>query len=221
MQKMNCETCQSGLFDFHEGTLDPAESARVDAHLQDCDACAALLADIWQMNLVSSRWQDQQVGPWNRSEHLAQRSGWQFPQVLATAASLLALVIVLTDTHVVSTDEGLTFKVGRDDYVTQQSLARLRSDQAAIIDERFQKLTSQQAASNQVLLRSVLETSREERREDFTTLLTYWNTAQAKQQRETQEELRYLMASQAEDQKDIQQLSNAFQTITLQRGSDM
>ncbi len=218
---MQCEQCESVLFDFNEGNLSPEASAEVNSHLETCDECSALLNDIWQMGLVSSRWQDQRVPLWNRRQQFFAGSSWQFPQLLATAASLLALVMVLTDVHFVTSDDGIMLKAGRSDYVSETSLAMLKAEQDNEFDQRFQKLTAQQVASNQLMLRTILDTSRQERREDFTTLVSYWNETQAAQYQETEDHLRYLLASQADDERDIQQLSDAFNRISMRRGKDM
>lgn len=214
-QVTDCTQCEDKLFDFHEGNLDASTAAEVDAHLKTCDACAQLLNDIWQMNLVSTRWQDQQVPVLqaNRGDYHFRKSGWQLPQLIATAASILALAVVLTDT--------MLDRASAPDVVTQAQLAEYRSTQDQRFNERFQRLTDQQVASNQLVLRTMLDTSRQERKEDLATLVTYWNTTQARQYQQTEEDLRYLLASQAEDEKDIQQLSDAFQRISLRRGNDM
>ena len=218
---MQCEQCESLLFEFNEGILSAELSADVDSHLQTCNECSQLLNDIWQMGLVSSRWQDQNVPLWNRRGHFFSKSNWQFPQLLATAASFLALVIVLSDVHFVTNDEGITLKAGRSDYISEGRLVSLKAEQDASFNQRFQKLTAQQVVSNQLVLRTLLDTSRQERREDFTTLVSYWNETQAAQFEETEDSLRFLLVSQAEDQKDIRQLNAAFQDISLRRGNDM
>lgn len=225
MDNLSCSDVEERLFEFHEGQLPSEESALVDQHLQSCDECSQLLNDIWQMGLVSTRWQDQTAGRWNRNEHFERRSTWQMPQMTAIAASVLALVLVLTDTHITQTDDGFRLRVGRDGYVTTEQLTQVSTDltshQSGYIDRRFQQLTSQQNAGNQLLLRTMLETSREERKEDLGVLVSYLNANQARQHQQTEAELRYLMASQVEDEKDIKQLSEAFTRIGLQRGSDL
>ena len=45
-QSINCEQSESLLFDFHEGKLRPELAANVDTHLQQCDACSAMLNDV-------------------------------------------------------------------------------------------------------------------------------------------------------------------------------
>ncbi len=211
---LNCEQCQDLLFDFHEGRLEPENAARVDRHLKTCNECSAFLNDIWQMGLVATRWQDQNPANYDRgrtSDH--QQQGWRFPEVLATAASILAIVLVLTDASI-DTSNGVVLKFGTDDYISEQTFAAYQAEQADRWDERLDELTARQVASDQLVLRSVLQASREERKEELTTLVNYWNTTQAQQYRETEENLRFLLASQAEDEKDIQQLSNAFHQIS-------
>ena len=215
--EIDCETCEQHLFEFHEGNLTAALSLKVDQHLKHCDECAALLRDIWQMNLVTTRWQDEEPA----KQATAQATNWQWPQTLATAASILALIMVLTDTHFVTSDEGITMKVGRSGYVSESELQNFRLTQDAAITDRFDRLTAQQVASDQLMLRSALEVSREERREEFGTLVTYWNTTQAQQLQHTNEELQYLILSQVEDEKDIKQLTSAVQQLRLNRGNDM
>jgi predicted anti-sigma-YlaC factor YlaD len=219
--EVNCEACEQQLFDFHEGRLTGEAASQVDAHLKHCDACSALLNDIWQMSLAASRWQDQRVPDWDRKSAFFEGKRWQFPQLLATAASLLALVLVLTDVHFVSGDGGITLRMGRGDYVSVSTLDQFRDIQQAQLEQGFDKLTAQQVASNQLMLGTMLDTSRKERREDFSTLVTYWNGIQARQYQETEENLRYLLATQAEDERDIQQLGDALQQISLRRGTDM
>lgn len=218
--ELNCEQCEDQLFDFHEGRLSPEQSASIDQHLKQCNACSQLLNDIWQMSLVSTRWQDESVPNWQRDSHFA-KSGWQFPQTLATAASLLALVLVLTDVHFVSSNDGLTLRMGRNNYLSKVDVEALKAEQKNYLDESIQQLTSQQSETNQLLLRTMLQSTRQERKEDFSTLVSYWNSVQAKQQEETDENLRYLLATQAEDERDIQQLSAALQQIGTRRGTDM
>ena len=220
-EEMTCEKCESLLFDFHEGRLSPPTAADIDQHLKDCSNCSSLLNDIWQMSLAASRWQDRAVPGWDRRGTFFSRRAWQAPQMFATAASLLALVLVLTDVHFVSSNDGLTLRMGRDEYVSTTALADFRSQQDSQLNQGLEKLTAQQVASNQLILRTLLDTSRKERREDFTTLVTYWNSVQARQFQETEENLRYLLATQAEDERDIQQLSNALQQIGLRSGTDM
>ncbi|MBO6658213.1 MAG: zf-HC2 domain-containing protein [Pseudomonadales bacterium] len=211
---LNCERCQELLFDFHEGRLDSEYTARVDRHLKTCNECSAFLNDIWQMGLVATRWQDQHPANYDRGRTADyQQQGWRFSEVLATAASILAIVLVLTDASI-DTSNGVVLKFGSDEYVSEQTFAVYQAEQADRWDERLDELTARQVASDQLVLRSVLQASRQERKQELTTLVNYWNTTQAQQYRETEEHLRFLLTSQAEDEKDIRQLSNAFHQIS-------
>lgn len=217
---MNCEQCEAGLFDFHEGNLDETAAADIDAHLKGCEDCSALLNDIWQMNLVSSRWQEEQ--PAKRAAPAQQPARqWQLPNVVAMAASILALVLVVTDTHITTNESGIAIRFGSGGYVTQDALNAITKKQSDVFQSQIAQVADQQVASDQLVLRTVLEASREERRDETATLVSLWSATQARQAEETHRNFRYLLASQAEDEKDIQQLSAAFQEITLRQGSDM
>ena len=171
------------------------------------------------MNLVATRWQEQEVRNWDRSGAFFSKKSWQFPQIFATAASLLTLVVVLTDTHFVVNNDGIAVKFGRSGYVSEATLADFSDSQKTSLNQNLQRLTAQQIASNQLVLKTILDTSHQERRQDMGTLVSYWNAAQAEQFQQTEPELRYLLASQAEDEKDIKQLSDAFTEI--RRGNNM
>lgn len=218
MSTFNCNQCQQHLFDFHEGRIDAHLGVLVDDHLKDCDGCAALLNDIWQMNLITTRWQDETPSATGIAKAHQPR---QWTQLFATAASLLALIMVLTDTHIVASDSELTLKMGRSGYVSASSLEALKLAQNEKIETSLNRITAQQLASNQLMMRAMLETSRAERRDEMAMLVTYWDSTQTQQIQQTREDLQYLIMSQAEDDKDIKQLNNALQVISLQRGSDL
>ena len=222
---MNCEQCEAELFDFHEGNLSEAAAANIDAHLKGCEDCSALLSDIWQMNLVSSRWQDESpalssIAPSAASLQSPARQ-WQLPNVVAMAASILALVMVVTDTHITTDESGIAIRFGQPGYVTEDAMAAMSQKQSELFLSQIERVADQQVASDQLVLRTVLEASREERRDETATLVSLWSATQARQAEQTQRNFRYLLASQAEDEKDIEQLSAAFQEITLRQGSDL
>ncbi len=216
MKMMNCEQCEARLFEFHEGKLDQEMSGKINQHVSECDECAALLNDIWQMSLAASRWQPHNVPRWEPAGSAFESRQRQWPQMLATAASIMALVMVLTDTRIVNTEGGFTVASGGRHTVSTQQFEAFALDQT----EKLNQLASQQVASDQLVLRSMLEASREERRDDMTTLANFLNTNLARHSQQTDDNLRYLLASQAEDERDIQQLSQVVQQ-TLTRGNDM
>lgn len=44
-----------------DGQLNSLQQQRLDQHLNQCSDCSEHLADLWQMQAISTRWQDQQV----------------------------------------------------------------------------------------------------------------------------------------------------------------
>ncbi len=221
---MNCQDCQDRLFDYDDGRLSPSVREEVESHLNHCDDCAALLQDIWQMSQMTHRWENARVPSWRKQDTFFESSSWQWPQMLAMAASVLALVLVLMDVHITTTDNGITLARGNGAAVTQQVEAQLASyadTQADLLNQRLDEYSDQQAANNQLMLTTLLQASRQERRDDMTSLVSYLNTAQAQQHRETQDSLQYLLASQQQDEKDIRQMGEAIKLIGYQKGSDM
>jgi len=221
---MNCQECQDKLFDYDEGTLKTAFRSQVEVHLEECEDCAALLKDIWNMARMAHQWETTEVPRWQRKETFFSSKSWEWPQMLAMAASIMAVVLVLSDVHLVNTEDGLTLKQGRDSQVSQQleqKFASYSKTQEELIDSRIADYAEQQSVNNQLLLSTVLDANRRERREDMTDLVNFWSTAQTQQHRETQDRLQYLLASQQEDEKDIRQIGEALKIISFQKGSDM
>jgi len=176
------------------------------------------------MSQMTHRWENARVPSWRKQDTFFESSSWQWPQMLAMAASVLALVLVLTDVHITTTDNGITLARGNGAAVTQQVEAQLASyadTQADLLNQRLDEYSDQQAANNQLMLTTLLQASRQERRDDMTSLVSYLNTAQAQQHRETQDSLQYLLASQQQDEKDIRQMGEAIKLIGYQKGSDM
>lgn len=218
-----CEQCRDQLVDFVDAGLPPLEQQRVNQHLQHCDECNADLADIWNMKSKASNWRDERVPRWNRRQLFFEPSPWPMLMQWATSfASVMVLILVLTEARV-STVDGFTidFASMGDRFVSQpelqQQLARVRSQQQSELDSSAQKLTSQQITTNQLLLRTVLDTSRQERREDLGSMLVLWEQAQNQRTMSTEDSLRYLIASQIQDRKEIEDLNDALLRVSNDR----
>lgn len=77
------------------------------------------------------------------------------------------------------------------------------------LNSRVQKLTSQQVETNQLLLRTVLSASQQERREDLGNLLVLWEEELNSSTLSTEESLRFLIPEQLQDRREIQDLNAA------------
>ena len=84
----------------------------------------------------------------------------------------------------------------------------------------MERLTSTQTANNQFVMNTLLSTTRDERRQDISNLLTIFQDAQVRQARQTQDSLQYLVASQVQDRRDIKQLDQALRMVAT-KGNDL
>ena len=84
-----------------------------------------------------------------------------------------------------------------------------------------ERLTSQQIATNQLLLRAILDTSRQERREDLGDMMVLWDTDRQKRSQMTEESLRYLIRNQAEDKRELRDLSQALRGYDNQQDENL
>lgn len=215
---MNCDQCKSDLFGFVEGTLNASRRGEIDDHLQGCEPCNRALADIWQMQMIASRWHDEQVPPhWKPRSLFFDTAPWLPRLQLATSvASIFLLVIVLADVRI-STRDGIEVGAVRD-YIDSAELtgemSAFRQSQQADVQRRLDRFSSQQVATNQLLLRTILETSREERRDELAAVFALLDEQDDQRSRETRESLRYLIASQVEDKRDIERLDRALTQVS-------
>jgi len=217
---MNCEQCQDGLFNYVESTLAAQPKQDMDEHLQNCEECSAMLTDIWEMQNISMRWHDEPTPKWNRSMGLFDTNPWPFRlQWAASFASIFVLVLVLGEVRI-STNDGLTIDFGRD-YVSpeqlNQQLVALKNSQKEELNTNVVRLTENQVATNQLLLRTMLDTRRRERREDLGSMLVLLEEQQSQQTNTTQESLRYLIASQVKDRQEIEELNDALLQVDTDR----
>ena len=205
-----CIEHQQLLPDLVDGQLNTLQQQRLDQHLNQCEACSAHLADLWQLEAVASQWHEQEVPTWQRRKLFFEESSW-LPnlQWVSSFASVLVLVLVLTNANV-STTDGFTIQFGQPNDLNQEKvaelLAALETKQDQRLDDTVATLAAQQVATNQLMLRTVMEMSREERKDELSTLLTVWDRAQDQRSQQTKESISVLFASQLEDKRDIDQM---------------
>ncbi len=114
----------------------------------------------------------------------------------------------------VSTVDGLTIEFGTDkEYVStadlDSRLNTLQQSQATQLTASLNELNDRQVTTNQLLLRTLLQTSRQERHEDLQNVLALMESVQAERAVSTEESLRFLIASQRRDREEIRELNNA------------
>jgi hypothetical protein len=211
----SCDQCKDKLFDLVNSELPPLEQQLVDSHLKNCEECNADLANIWGLQSEASHWQEERVPHWNRKQFFFEPSPWPVRMQWATSfASVMVLILVMMEARI-STVDGLTvdFAGSNTTFVSQKEmgsqLMSFQNQQQSLLDTSVQRLTNQQIATNQLLLRTILDTSRQERRQDLGNMLVLWEEAQDQRSMSTEESLRFLIASQMRDRQEISDLANA------------
>ncbi len=220
---MQCEETEKYLFEFTEGGLTDLERKAVDQHLQQCAECSRLLNDIWETALQGANWQDVPVPRWEKrtlffGHGRAGPGGWPWLNLVSVAASALVLVAVLVKVEVMTSDDGFAISFsGQNDLVSEEELAqRLTSVQRETersFNANVDRLTSQQVTTNQLLLRSILETSRQERREDLGNMMVLWDSDRQRRNEMTEESLRFLIRNQAEDKRELRDITQTLRSI--------
>jgi hypothetical protein len=203
-----CDQCREQLVEFCEGDLSMLAHQRVDQHLKQCADCSNALGNIWQLQNASSTWAEQRVPRWNKRQLFFDPSPWPARiQWFCTAGSLAMMIIVL-------------FTLQQNGQPGPEQLAEVselheRLDNLATQNEQMLAQTvartrDQQISTNQFVARSLLDQSREERRDELSQLLLLIEDLQYQRDRETQQNLSYLIAGQIEDRRDIEALNQAF-----------
>lgn len=233
---MQCTQCEILLEDYESGNLATLEQKAVDQHLKHCDECASQLAYLFEVKLMSSQWQDETVPNWNprqifsadshtsihairhnKQENLLHLS-WN--QLLATAASVVVVTLVLANFFLANT---ATQSLVAGDYVNYEQLnERFKNLEEDLEEDQNEKLTqvayqlrNQQLESSQLLLTSLLDVNRQERRQDMNNLMATWVQFQGEQTEPTVQGLRYLLAKQQQDDVQLEQL----RTVINERNS--
>ncbi len=224
---MRCEDSQLMLFEFAENQLQATDRQSIEQHLQTCDECAALLQDIWEMSLKSANWEDFTPPPASDMGHYVQPIRLPWLQMVSAFASVLVLVLVIFRLEITSNDEGLNISFGgereRINYSAEMDarFKQFEEKNQAYLTASFDKLSTQQLTSNQLLLSTVLEASRNERRDDMNALMAVWNADQQRQNQLTEESLRFVLLNQARERRNIGNLSNILNNLTNPQDSTL
>ena len=139
-------------------------------------------------------------------------------QWVSSFASVLVLVLVMTSANI-DTKDGLSIQFGQsgiDETQFENLLTELKLEQSEQFDTTVATLNSQQVAANQLVLRTVMEISRDERKEELSTLLSVWDYNQDQRSQQTEESLSVLFASQLEDKRNIDQINRLLRQASLE-----
>ena len=189
--EMNSKEAQSLLVEYAEGTLPADKHRAVEEHLQLSGELQAEYEAITSLQSMAINWHDEQPPAWKIPEidQTNPITDWldSFRNWFPTFASATALVLVSVMYFNESTETG---------QLPQNQMASGNYDSLPELPQ------AQQAA----FVDSVLETSREQRQEEFSALLEYITAEMNRRSIETEESMRFILSSQIEGQKELDQL---------------
>lgn len=226
--EFSCEQCRGQLVDLVDNSASVLQKQLIDHHLAQCDDCNDSLQQLWQAQSLATRWDEENVPCWPRREiFFGSLRWWPNVQIASTFMTFLVLVFVLADARV-SLENGLSISFGRDLYMTQDEFnhrvsslqTELLAQQRNQLQTNVTNLATQQSATNQLLLRTILERSREERHDELDTLMTTWDLVQNQQSKQTRENMRTLVDDQVETRRNVEQLNRALSKAVFE-GSNL
>jgi hypothetical protein len=147
--------------------------------------------------------------------------------LVSAFSSILVLVLVIFRLEVTSNEQGLHISLGSEPDLTayygevDSRFKQFDERNQAYLRAGFDKLNSQRLASNQLLLSTVLEASRNERKDDMATLMAVWNADQQRQNQLTEESLRFVLLNQARERRNIGNLSTLVHNLTNPQDSTL
>lgn len=197
---MHCDQANALLIEYAEGTLSPADHAAVEACLATCEKCQADYEAIVQWRTMANNWHDEQPPAWNapalaRPSYLEQTLDG-FRQWFPSLASATALVLVGVMYMGEPTSNGVLPSNGTvaADY---QNLPQLPQATQAAFD-------------------SALQTNREQRRQELSSLLEIITAEMNRRSIETEDSLRFLVTSQVQGQQELDALYKQVEELLLE-----
>lgn len=191
---MLCEDANLNLVDYAEGSLDTELLGDLQSHLETCATCQADYAAIHEWQSMAQNWHDEIPKGWQIPKIESQRPDvWEgLRQWFPTFASATALVLVTVMYFNQPLPNGILPGTSSASIETLPQLPQ--AQQAAVVD-------------------SVLESSREQRKEELNALLQYLTAEMNRRSIETEESLRFLVSSQIQGQKELDGLYHQIESL--------
>jgi hypothetical protein len=203
--------------------LDGNQRATIDLHLPNCESCSEELASIWSMQQAANDWQTVNVPNYPRRSLFGDAPApWIWPSlsVAASLISVLVLAAVLTQLGVRQDGSGIVLSFGPaggsqsattaiDPAPASVGTVAKAEDTRQYLEQRIAQLADAQAASNHILIRTLIDTSREERRQDLRDLMLILDERSGTDRDRVRNQLTYLTRSQLQDEEQLRLLRQA------------
>ena len=182
---MSCPKTAHLMQEYFADDLAPLASAEFDRHLAQCDACRAEFDQLLAARTGLQAWREESVPHWDRGMELYRREhrvadqaprSWSLWQWLPTAASFAMLCVLLFNTTVVSSEQGIAISFGADGVTRQLNqavtdLAQRQQEQLQAVEAR---LAARQDSNNIQVLEAVLEQSQQATANNMDRLYAYF-----------------------------------------------
>ena len=169
-----------------EGTLTPEQREAFETLCSEDEEFSRQVEAANMMMMQAEGYQDQAVPNWEREATFSQPEKarwwqWQGLPAFSMATSALAIVMVLTGVQVKVTDGAMTISFAdvqtpqEVELVMAEKLNDFQQSQQLALASYAQALQQQQTDANTQLTNYLLNSSRQERREDFAELVKFIN----------------------------------------------
>ncbi len=237
---LSCDDAALLMMNALDLSLEPAQRDALDRHLAGCARCAADQAQLQDWQHSAAHWQDEAVPDWSRAPlprqprngflgaggaHSAQGK-WRGAAVrtpwwawTSMAASLTAIALVIGQVRIDIGENGTRIAFGGGSNgaaITaaelDNKLAQFAQLQNASLDNKLIEQELKRTQDNKRMLTAVLSYTREQQKEDFTQLISYWQSVREQDSGTQRDALRRLYTNQLQNRSDLQQIKASLHT---------
>jgi hypothetical protein len=180
---MPCKTHQSQMNRLIDGHLDAVQIVDLRHRLESdqCNQCLDILESHLMLTELSHEWQEHDVPDWNRAQHIIKptQSASHWTSFASLALSTMAIILVLTQFQIHSTEHGVLFSFagqGQERIIAQRvesTLKTIQAQQKEYIDAKLVNLNNEQSEKNRHIINAVVELNRTERRQEMVKLVHF------------------------------------------------
>ena len=193
---MLCEQINPQLIDYAEGGLSASVRNQVETHMNACTVCQNDFAAMNEWRTMAANWHDEVPPAWqipaldrpSRLENFAASFRQWFPTIASATALVLVTVLYVQAPGVNS--------------------GTLPTNQAADYESLPQLPTATQAAFD-----SALADNRQQRQQELSRVLELLTAEMNRRSLETEESLRFIISSQIEERKELDQLYQQLEAL--------